>query len=51
MQLISVSWLGWQKKAIESRNPEDYLSVMISNYMEDFSLLTEGLPKKAIELQ
>lgn len=38
----------WLISLFESRNPEDYLSVFENNYMEDFSLLTEGLPEKAI---
>ena len=38
----------WLISFFEFRNPEDYLSVFQNNYMEDFSLLTEGLPEEAI---
>ena len=46
---IGVSFnTDWLISFLESRNQEDYLSVFESNYIEDFSLLKEGLPPEAI---
>ena len=38
----------WLVSFLESRNRDDYLAVFEGNYMEDFSLLKEGLPDDAI---
>ena len=38
----------WFINLLWSRQSEDCLAVFESNYLEDFSLLKEGLPKKAI---
>lgn len=38
----------WFINLLRSRNRDDCLAVFESNYLEDFSLLKEGLPDKAI---
>lgn len=38
----------WFINLLRSRNREDCLAVFESNHLEDFSLLKEGLPEKAI---
>ena len=46
---IGVSFdTDWLVSFLKSRDREDCLTVFEGNYMEDFSLLIEGLPEKAI---
>lgn len=38
----------WLNSLLKSRGREDYISVFHGNFLEDFSLLKEGLPERAI---